>query len=142
MKLTFDRAGVDRLIAHAKAAPEHSPSFGQEPPTKPGLWLVGDDGVYLMSNGKPGLRADTGSRQFVVYADQINPLTIPFDDWWAAKEQAFGGDDGADTIDLDTLEPILATYPAGESLMLELTPTSMALIESRRTHKSSSTALH
>jgi Protein of unknown function (DUF3085) len=128
MKITFDRAGVDRLIAHAMAAPEHSPSYGQKPPIKPGLFLIGDQGVYLMSNGKPGLKADKSRGNFVIYADQINPETMPFDDWWEAKRSAFGGDDGADTIDIDAIELILANSRPGAKLTVELTPDSMTLL--------------
>jgi Protein of unknown function (DUF3085) len=125
MKITFDRAGVERLIAHAKAAPEHSLAFGEKAPALPGLWIVGDEGVYLMSNGKPGLPLDENGKQFMVYADQINPLTMAFDDWWANKRTAFGGDDGADMIPLSEIEQALATYRAGEALQLELTPKAM-----------------
>jgi hypothetical protein len=127
MKLTFNREGVERLLSHAKAAPEHSPTYGQEPPIKPGLILVGDQGVYLMSNGLPMLKVDNSESNFVVYADQINPDTMPFDVWWAVKESAFGGDDGADPIDADTIELNLAAMP-GLPLTIVLTPAEIKLM--------------
>lgn len=58
MKLHFTRSAVQRLLAHSQAAANHRPSyverFGDVQP-KAGLWLIGDQGVYLMSNGDPPL---------------------------------------------------------------------------------------
>lgn len=61
----------------------------------PGLTLVGDQGVYLMSNGLPMEWDDAAGRARVVYALGINPDQQAFDDWWRAKNDLFGGDDGA-----------------------------------------------
>ena len=88
MRLHFDLAVTQRLLNHSKAAAERSPTcdqlydgrFRQDgkdadfanlsadnfptaddvDPTKipPGLWLVGDHGIYLMSNGRPPLRPE------------------------------------------------------------------------------------
>jgi hypothetical protein len=132
MRLSFDRAGVMRLLAHAKAAPAHQPTYGEKGPVGPALWIVGDQGVYLMSNGKPGLLA-TGARykpnqQFVVYAKEIDPTVLPFDTWWERKRQSFGGDDGADSIAVAEIESALATYTAERALMLDLTPKAISLV--------------
>lgn len=56
IRLLFPLAEVARLAEHAVAATEHRPSFrdtleGTTP--KPALWFVGDEGLYLMSNGLP-----------------------------------------------------------------------------------------
>lgn len=127
MKLTFNRAGVERLLAHAKAASEHRSTFEQRPPIGPGLILVGDQGVYLMSNGLPMLKADDGENNFVVYADQINPETMQFDDWYEAKRAAFGGDDGAEPIPAASIEHSLVSGP-GHPLGMELTPQNIGIM--------------
>ena len=58
----------------------------------PGLWLVHDDGIYLMSNGHPGLLVDeAGPRHFVVYALGYDPKSDP--DVWERSRDAVGGDD-------------------------------------------------
>lgn len=79
-----------------------------------GLWLVGDQGVYLMSNGTPGDRisveGDGGpgrERHFVAYAAECNPDKLEFDDWWDAKNRIFGGDDGSDYLPLSMFEKVL-----------------------------------
>ena len=49
------RKVIDRGIADAAANGGHrNPYYGTKPGggEKPGLWLVGDEGVYIMSNGK------------------------------------------------------------------------------------------
>jgi len=46
----------------------------------PGLWLVGDHGVYIMSNGNP--------------------------DWYDYKRRHFGGDDGIEFIAAEQLIPL------------------------------------
>jgi len=124
MILTFPKAAVKELLDHAMAAPEHAPTFdemcdpecrkdGKEPdfeagaatpedvdPTKvkPGLHLVGDDGVYLVSNGRPALMASE-RMQRVAYANEANPETMDPDAVWNAKNDSFGGDDGVEKID-------------------------------------------
>nr|WP_240906610.1 DUF3085 domain-containing protein [Komagataeibacter xylinus] len=103
MKLHFDHALAARLLAHAQAASEHSPTYDQlvEPVflkagvssrhpigadvdrTKipAGLMLVGDHGVYLMSNGYPGFSDAEGQANLVAYTVEADPRTCP-DDWY------------------------------------------------------------
>jgi len=65
---------------------------------KPGLWLVGDNGVYIISNGK---LAD-GARPLVVYSEECHPVGDP--DWF--KRRHFGGDDGIE-FDAEQLLPLI-----------------------------------
>jgi hypothetical protein len=99
MKLTFNRADVDKLLAHTKAASEHAPLYQDPKSAKPGLWLIGDDGVYLMSNGLPAQMAEPdkpeSTRRVVVYAKQCDPTKMKFEAWWENKRRSFGGDDGS-----------------------------------------------
>lgn len=60
---------------------------------QPGFWLVGDQGVYIMSNGK---LAD-GQKPLVVYSAECHPQGDP--DWWDYKRRHFGRDDGVAFID-------------------------------------------
>jgi hypothetical protein len=52
--LKFAAPAVLELLHHAIAAPTHTSPYSKED-RGPGLFLVKDEGVYLMSNGKPGL---------------------------------------------------------------------------------------
>jgi hypothetical protein len=112
MRLTFDKKIVKQLREHAAAAKTHRATYGQEKPG-PGLWLVGDDGVYLMSNGNP-------HQKLVAYAKQCDPTKMEFDQWWAAKQATFGGDDGVEFIDL-------AAIPESGDIQIEMTPETMTI---------------
>ena len=122
---TFDNAALRVLLAKAKQrwALGLRSSYGdngQNP--QPGFWLVGDEGVYLMSNGK----AVEGDDQPVVYANECNPKTMPFDTWWDYKNAGFGGDDGVEFIDRETVEAIIAS---GNDMVVEFTPIEMTVSE-------------
>ncbi|MDI3258378.1 MAG: DUF3085 domain-containing protein [Sinobacteraceae bacterium] len=69
-----------------------------------GLVFVGDDGIYLMSG-------DSSDRT-VLYASECNPKSMPFEEWWEAKERLFGGDDGAERIELASLLDLEARLAA------------------------------
>lgn len=58
----------------------------------PGLWLIGDHGIYIMSNGK----LSTGERALVVYSEECHPIGNP--DWFDYKHRHFGGDDGIEFL--------------------------------------------
>lgn len=90
----------------------------------PGLILVGDQGVYLMSNGVPGLPVSKRGDN-VAYANEVNPITMEFDDWWDAKRASFGGDDGAEFMPADVIRAFLP--PEGD-LVMEVTPNAISLI--------------
>lgn len=66
---------------------------------KPGLWLVGDQGVYIMSNGKIG----EGERSLVIYSAKYHPAGNP--DWRDYKRRWFGGYGGIEYIEADHLIP-------------------------------------
>lgn len=133
MHLTFPRARVDRLLAHTRAAKEHIALYDDPKTARPGLWLVGDDGVYLLSNGIPRLGPDPAEgtpdlRSYVAYADQVNPKTMAFDLWWTAKRESFGGDDGAEFLDIDAIDRALATSVTGAPLVLDVSPKQIAYV--------------
>ncbi|WP_025828796.1 DUF3085 domain-containing protein [Acetobacter okinawensis] len=145
MKLHFDRALVERLLAHAEAAQTHSPTLDQlfspayqkervigRMPTADdiddtripaGLMLVGDQGVYLMSNGKPCLPDPAGSPNLVVYAQEADPRG-PSDDWYDVKLASFGGDDGAEFLSADTIRQALKATGDGP-VWIDVSPTDI-----------------
>ena len=131
MKLTFPRDRVLTLVEHTKTAEGHKKLYDKE--TGPGLWLVGDDGVYLMSNSEEWLKTDgEGEGGFVAYANEVNPQTMEFDDWWSAKRESFGGDDGADFLELGAIESSLAL---GGDLQIEVTPEAISIVTAVKVEK-------
>ncbi|RUV96617.1 DUF3085 domain-containing protein, partial [Mesorhizobium sp. M5C.F.Ca.IN.020.14.1.1] len=88
---------------------------------KPGVWLVGDQGVYIMSNGKLA----EGARPLVVYSEQCHPLGNP--DWGHYKRRHFGGDDGIEFIEADRLIPLFDRNFRATHLNVVLTETEIAL---------------
>ena len=139
MKLRFDGTGVARCIKHALASEKHGTVYGQES-AGPSLWLVHDQGVYLMSNGKPGDRVDQeDAKFFVVYAEGCNPNTD--EDWWETAREAVGGDDFAEPIALEGFAKSLATVLGRgcRDLVINLTEDSYA-IETVRSRKGAPSA--
>lgn len=112
MKLTFEGAALAALISDAKKYWPNgaNPLYGQKETAKPGFWLVGDDGVYIMHNGKLA-EGETPNKAAIVFANECNPETMPFDEWWEMKRATFGGDDGAEFLDMKTVRP--AAVPGG-----------------------------
>jgi hypothetical protein len=100
-----------------------NPHYGLAPgkDERPGLWLVGDEGVYLLSNGKLA----EGQRPLVVYAEECDPKTNT--DYWHYKRQHFGGDDGIDFLDAETLVKLLAAAPAATHLTIAMTDESVSI---------------
>lgn len=112
MRIHFDRATIDRLIAHAKEAPKHRTLYDDPSTAEPALWLVGDQGVYFMSNGSPALLIPgTVEHNVVAYAQEADPTKMSFDAVWDAKRSIFGNDDGVEFLPVAWIEPRLAAYP-------------------------------
>lgn len=105
-----------------------NPHYGLAPGNdeKPGLWLVGDQGVYIMSNGK--LAED--ARPLVIYAEECHPVGNP--DWWHYKQRHFGGDGGVEFLDAEELLRIINGLPSATHLSIALTETSITLSAIRR----------
>ncbi len=114
IQLRFALRDVLTVAEHAIAAPAHKPSFTNTldatTPT-PALWLVGDDGLYLMSNGLPGQpHPDGGTRLYVVYADGYHTAMSKH-----AIADEIGGDDFCEPL------PLLDPQPDGTTLHARLT---------------------
>lgn len=90
--LSFPIESVRAVIARGRADAEanggyRNPHYGLHPgrDEQPGVWLVGDHGVYLCFNGK----LPDGEKPFVAYALECDPRTN--DGWFEVKRKTFGG---------------------------------------------------
>lgn len=142
------------LVSHARSAKEHRPTYDQlfdedllkdgceagehdcADLTKvpPGLLLVKDQGVYLMSNGiSDSADADKKSNP-VVYAHQCDPKLNPQNYYDVAREIA-GGDDFVEFIDIEVFES--AIHDGAETLLIDMNENSMevAILLPRQTAK-------
>jgi len=101
------------VAEHAIAAAEHKHSFsdtldGTSP--VPALWFVGDEGLYLMSNGLPHLpHPDNSESSLVAYADGYRTSTDKH-----AVDRLIGGDDFCEVLSL------LTPLPDGRILHTEI----------------------
>lgn len=145
MKLHFERALVERLLAHAEAAEAHSPTLDQlfspeyqkervtdrmpthedidETRIPAGLILVGDQGVYLMSNGTPCLPDPDGAPNLVAYAKEADPRGAS-SDWYDIKRASFGGDDGAEFLSAEVIRQALDATGDGP-VWIDVSPTDI-----------------
>lgn len=78
-----------------------------------------------MSNGK----LPANGKPMVVYAEECDPDKN--DDWFEVKRRTFGGDDGVDFIDAESLEAMITASPQGTHLGFTFTDDAMqiAIIE-------------
>jgi hypothetical protein len=114
-KLIFNAADVKRVVEHTLAAPKQGgiPDWSKvtdgraasNPPKKPAVILVHDQGVYLMSNGEPrdtvkrkNPNGTDGEGAFVAYAKGCNPDKDK-DDWYDNARDLVGGDDFGDHLE-------------------------------------------
>ena len=145
--LTFDAQAVREQLDHAKTAHlhkltmsdraelygEHNMSHQQpneEITGKPGLWLVKDSGIYLMSNGNPGLpdtetNHNRDSLLKVAYAKGYGPLAD-----YDTIRQAVGGDDFTEgTLNVEWFEAALqlAEQHQRDEIFITMTDTDIRL---------------
>jgi hypothetical protein len=109
-RFIFDGTAVLELLKHAQAAPKTTSPYGLTEDPGPGLFLVKDDGVYVMSNGEPHFPG-TDSRNKVVYARgyEALPQTATLEDRMNRYEKvrsAAGGDDFAEFLPAKSLEKL------------------------------------
>lgn len=147
MRLHFDHALVARLLAHSLEATARRAALDQmldpayhlrtlKPGTWPspedidatripaGLWLVGDEGVYLMSNGLPGFQREADGKSLIAYAREADPTANP-EAWHSVKCASFGGDDGCEFLSADSMKAALSATQ-GSALWLDVMPDAIA----------------
>jgi hypothetical protein len=126
MKLHFAGNEIEKALQEVRSASTARPLCGKE--TGKGLWLVGDQGVYLMPNTTDGIHHGSRAQAdpfLVVYARECDPTRLDFDTWWANKRASFGGDDGVEFFSLADIEKFAAAKPM--YLVAEFTPAQIAL---------------
>ena len=130
---TFSVTAVHAVITRGRIDAQmnggfRNPHYGLAPgkDEKPGVWLIGDEGVYIISNGKLA----EGQRSLVVYAEECDPKTNP--DYWHYKRQYFGGDDGIDFLDAEMLVRLITAHPAATHFTIAMTDDSMSIAPIRR----------
>ena len=94
----------------------------------PALWLVKDQGVYLMSNGKQP-EVPKGASLPVAYADESNPKKpgANFDDWYEAARDIMGGDDCVISLPIEWFEK--AVKDGREKIRLKVMKTKITLLD-------------
>lgn len=125
---TFPIPGVRKVLDRGKADAAanggfRNPFYGLKPNEgeTPGVWLVGDQGVYIMSNGKLA----SGDRPLVLYSDECHPVGNP--DWHDYKHRHFGGDDGIEFIDAEQLISLFERNFRSTHLHVRLSGTEVSL---------------
>jgi hypothetical protein len=112
--LKFDKVTVWRLVDHARNSRAHKRTWGQRR-AKPALWLVGDSGIYLMSNGSPPLLRNGKIAKAIdtvrlpvlaAFADGCD-LIDEVEDWWPIHNAIAGGDDFVVAISLESIRQAL-----------------------------------
>lgn len=134
MKLHFNKQKVKQILAHSLESTNHVALDGEGSTACPGLHLVGEEGIYLMSNGIPSQRSDGSSGiispqtpRLVVYAVECDPTRMEFEDWWKNKKKSFGEDDDIEFIDASEFQSALKLE--GEWLVIDLTPEEITVVE-------------
>jgi hypothetical protein len=125
MNFTFDAELVLLLLNNSLTAKEWRRTywFSDESEEQPGLWLVGDRGVYLISNSKEGVLKPESTPErpshVVAYARECDPTTD--DNWVENKIKYFGGDDLVYFVDAESIQRGLAQAENG-FLTIMITP--------------------
>ena len=125
---TFSLKEVDAVLARGRSDAAANggyrvpyPDIAPNADARAGLWLVGDEGVYIMSSGKLG----EGQRPLVVYARECDPKTNV--DHWHYKRRYFGGDDGVDVIEASEIERLIAAAPHANHLRILMDENTMSI---------------
>ena len=124
VRAVITRGRIDAVLNGGFRNPHYG--LAPEQDERPGLWLVGDEGVYIMSNGK--LAED--QRPLVVYAQECDPKTNS--DYWHYKRQHFGGDDGVEFLDAAELVKLIMAAPTATHLTIAMTDSAISLALVRR----------
>ena len=113
--LKFGVATVWRLVDHARTTKRSMNYYGKRL-RKRSLCLVGDAGIYLISNGLPAMddkgniittKKNTGIRRLTASAIGCDPAYNALDDWWAIHNAIDGGNDFSIPIPIEQFEKVL-----------------------------------
>ena len=144
-RLLFDMEKVAGLARHSREAPARRMTMGQraeiygedrcavaqpgeERLAPPCLWLVKDEGIYLMS---PGIHPDAETeerpaRPPVAYASGFDPTRDDRMAVWDRARDAVGGDDFAEAVPLEWVDVALSAR--SPEFVLEFGPDAIGLL--------------
>jgi hypothetical protein len=135
MVLSFQKKDIENLILVSETNPpdtipytggQWAEMLGQKAKEKKerGLVLVGDHGIYFMSNAKGQKKV---GREFpTAYAQECNPHKLDFETWWDNKTDSFGPDDGCIFFNTDTIKAWLKATK-GTTCLADVTPQRVLL---------------
>lgn len=124
----FKTSQVKRCFEHAVAAKTWSMGYETELKPCPGLFIVHDTGVYLMSNGSPHdfLVADgPNAMRYVVYAEGTDPNLDK--NYYDTARALVGGDDFGEIIPIDNIAEFRADLEHYEELAITVTPRAVSV---------------
>jgi len=124
VRKVIDRGIADAAVNGGFRVP--CQGFSPAEQARSGLWLVGDQGVYLCSNG----RLAVGQLPLCVFSEECHPGGDM--DWWSYKRRHFGGDDGVEFIEAERLIPLFDRNFRATHLHVQLTDNSVSLSLIRR----------
>lgn len=144
--LSFDIEQVAGLADHARQAPKNRMDFaqreekygedrmwepqpGEEEAAEPALWLVKDEGIYLMSTGiypEGHERAHPEGHAATAYAQGFDPRQRDRMDIYDDARAAVGGDDFSETVPLEWVDAAVKARAA--SFDIDVTRTGMSLV--------------
>jgi hypothetical protein len=119
--ITIDSSPAgNALVDHARTAKRQMTYYSKRL-RKRTLCLVGDSGIYLISNGLPAMDArgnlvsraeakkkqDGQFRRLVAMAEGCDPAYNAFEDWWAVHNAIDGGNDFSHPIPIEQFESVL-----------------------------------
>ncbi|WFS69531.1 DUF3085 domain-containing protein (plasmid) [Agrobacterium leguminum] len=119
MRLTFPHPQLRKLLAEAEIRWSQGLRLRWGIKDPAGFWLIGDQGVYLMHNGR-----FVEGEQRVVYAIECDPTIMPFEQWSSAKRISFGCVRGCEFIDEEIVRDAV---DVGSSLIVEFASTTMTV---------------
>ena len=123
-KLIFKNDKNDTLAKMMKWAEAHKRRipYGQGGTKESGLWLVKDEGIYLMSPTTDKFKTNEGDINTVVYARGYKPTKANHDTLWD-KTHDVSADDFAEFISLETDQ--MARILRGGDITIKLNATNL-----------------
>lgn len=132
MKITFEKSEIRKLIELTEKSRSHTipytgKAWNTPPETVPGLLLVGDRGVYFLSNGDDIEKEPETDHYPRAYANECNPERMLPETVYRNKRRIFGGgDDGAQFFPLTQVKKWIEAGGGNDALVLDISETEIS----------------
>ncbi len=133
----FQKEGTDLPIDGKGALPSIDDIDMTKVP--PGLWLVCDGGIYLMSNGRPGLRTKGEALRNIVACTKECEPDANFA-WWEVRQAIFDSSGGGLFLESHFVDMMLM-YATEAYASLDLTRDAVVVSEPYRRAKTDPTGV-